>query len=112
MKLEGNFSFPQIIKSLQNNPILPLQRGGTYEFIAKSSTKINGESFNQAIHYRISDSNSKRVTFELIRAVYDFYLLNKAFPTKAAMMPLFPLELCSRPCNYSVAIAIVTRLIQ
>ncbi len=105
-------TFDLVIQSLLNNPILPLQRGGTYEFIAKSSTKINGESFNQAIHYRISDSNSKRVTFELIRAVYDFYLLNKAFPTKAAMMPLFPLELCSRPCNYSVAIAIVTRFIQ
>ena len=112
MKLEGNFSFPQIIKSLQNNPILPLQRGGTYEFIAKSSTKINGESFNQAIHYRISDSNSKRVTFELIRAVYDFYLLNNVFPTRAESMKLYPLELGPRPCNYSVALAIVSRFIK
>ncbi len=104
-------TFDLILQSLEADPILTLLHGSQYEFITRSSTKINGRVIANAIHYRISDTNSKRVTFELIRAVYDFYLLNNVIPTRAEMMLLFPFELCSRPCNYSVAVAIVSRFI-
>jgi hypothetical protein len=105
-------NFDLILQSLDNNPTFPLLHGGNYTFIEPSSTRINGITFENAIHYRISDTNSKRVTFDLIRAVYDFYLLNNVFPTRAELMQLFPLELSSRPCNYSVALAIVSRFIK
>jgi len=97
--------------TLNNDPILPLLQGGNYTFIEPSSTRINGITFENALHYRISDTNSKRVTFELILAVYDFHLLNNAFPTRVELMQLFPYELRSRPCNYSVAVSIVRRFI-
>jgi hypothetical protein len=104
-------TFDDINQTLNNDPILPLLQGGNYTFIEPSSTRINGITFENAIHYRISDTNSKRVTFELIRAVYDFHLSNNAFPTRAESMQLFPDELRSRPCNYSVAVSIVRRFI-
>jgi hypothetical protein len=105
-------TFELILQSLETDPILTLLHGGQYEFITRSSTNINGRVIANAIHYRISDTNSKRVTFELIRAVYDFYLLNNVFPTRAESMKLYPLELGPRPCNYSVALAIVSRFIK
>lgn len=104
-------TFDLVIQSLRNSPNLPLLNGGNYTFIEPSSTRINGITFENAIHYRISNTNSKRVTFELIRAVYDFHLLNNAFPTRAELMQLFPDELRSRPCNYSVAVSIFRRFI-
>lgn len=104
-------TFDDINQTLNNDPILPLIQGGNYTFIESSSTRINGITFTNAIHYRISDTNSKRVTFELIRAVYDFHLLNNAFPTRAELMQLFTDEIRSRPCNYSVAVSIVRRFI-
>lgn len=104
-------TFDQIIQSLNDEPIIPLLQGGNYTLIEPSSTRINGITFENAIHYRISATNSKRVTFEFIRSVYDFYLLNNTFPTRAEMMSLFPHELCSRPCNYAVALAIVCRFV-
>ena len=105
-------TFDDINQTLNNDPILPLLQGGNYTFIEPSSTRINGITFENAIHYRISATKSKRVTFEFIRAVYDFYILNNAFPTRVELMQLFPLELVSRPCNYSVALAIVSRFIK
>jgi hypothetical protein len=104
-------TYDLVIQSLNNNPTLPLLQGGNYTFVDLSSTKINGITFKNAIHYRISETNSKRVTFELIRAVYDLYILNNTFPTRAEMMSLFPHELCARPCNHSVACPIVSRFI-
>jgi hypothetical protein len=105
-------TFELILQSLETDPILTLLHGSQYEFITRSSTNINGRVIANAIHYRISDTNSKRVTFELIRAVYDFHLLNNAFPTRVELTQLFPLELGPRPCNYSVALAIVSRFIK
>jgi hypothetical protein len=104
-------TFELILQSLETDPILTLLHGSQYKFISKASTRIDSKTFDYAIHYRISNTNSKRVTFELIRAVYDFYLLNKAFSTRAELMQLFPDELRSRPCNYSVALSIVRRFI-
>ena len=74
---------------------------------------INGkhaENF-RAIHYQISGSNSKRVTYELIDAVFHHLHSSKILPTKAMMRTLFHHELCSRPCNYTVACSIAQRFI-
>lgn len=112
MKSAVDFSYHGIIESLKLNPVLPLKSGGSYFFICQSSTKVNGVLFEQAIHYRISDSNTKHVTFQLIRTVYNFYRENNSFPSRSYLREQFPHELCPRPCNYSVAIAIVARFIQ
>ena len=111
MKSALDFSYQGIIESLKLNPVLPLKSGGSYLFIAPSSTKINGVLFDQAIHYRISDSNTKYVTFQLIQTIYDFYRENKTFPSRPYLREQFPHELCPRPCNYTVALAIVRRFI-
>ncbi|MEN9742295.1 MAG: hypothetical protein RLZZ65_100 [Bacteroidota bacterium] len=112
MKSAIEFSYQAILESLRLNQVMHLKSGGLYLFIAPSSTKINGVLFDQAIHYRISDSNTKHVTFQFIRMVYNFYRENKSFPSRSYLREQLPHELCPIPCNYSVAIAIVTRFIQ
>lgn len=105
------FSFHNVINSLENNRDIPLLNGNHYHYIEVSSTRINGQHFQNAIHYRISDRNSKRITFELINAVYVHLLNSGRLPTKATMCTLFHHELCSRPCNYTVACSIAQRFI-
>jgi hypothetical protein len=106
------FNFQNVIVSLENNRVIPLLNGNQYDFIEESSTRINGFFFKNAIHYRISDRNSKRITFELINAVYLHLLNSGILPTKATMCTLFHHELCSRPCNYTVACSIAQRFIK
>ncbi len=105
------FSFQHVINSLENNRDIPLLNGNNYHFIEASSTRINGENFQNAIHYRISERNSKRITFELINAVYVHLLNSSRLPTKATIRTLFHHELCSRPCNYTVACSIAQRFV-
>lgn len=83
------FNFQNVIRSLENNRAIPLLNGNHYFFIEVSSTRINGVLFQNAIHYRISDSNSKRITFELIDAVFLHLLNSSRLPTKATMRTLF-----------------------
>jgi hypothetical protein len=105
------FNFKNILTSLENNRAIPLLNGNYYYFIEASSTRINGDLFQNAIHYRIGDSNSKRVTFELIDAVYGHILNSGRLPAKSTIRALFHHELCSRPCNYRIACAIAQRFI-
>jgi hypothetical protein len=105
-------NFDLIIQSLSKNINISKNRRGSYIFIEQSTTKINGIFFEHSIHYRISDLNSKRITYCLIRSVYDYYQLNNRFPTRAQLRDFFPVELSSRPCNYAVACAIVSRFVK
>lgn len=111
MKNKIELTFHKVIQSLQENPLVPLFRGGHYTFIEAKSTRINGVLFEKAIHYQVSGSNSKRVTYELIDAVFHHLHSSKILPTKAMMRTLFHHELCSRPCNYTVACSIAQRFI-
>ncbi len=112
MKEENTMNFEQVIQSLKHNPDIPTIRRRNYTFIEHSHTRINGILFEQSIHYSISDINSKRITFNLIKSVYDQYRQNNEFPTRAQVNVSFSRELATRPCNYSVACAIVNRFVK
>jgi hypothetical protein len=112
MKKENTINFEQLIQSLRHNSDIPTIRGRNYTFIEHSPTRINGILFEQSIHYRISDINSKRITFNLIESVYEHYQLNNELPTRAQVNDFYPKELASRPCNYSVACSIVNRFVK
>ena len=111
MKNKNELTFNKVIHSLQENPRIPLFRGGEYIFIEATSTRINGVLFENAIHYRLSDSNSKRVTYELIDVVFLHLRNSGRLPTKATILTLFNYELTSRPCNYTIACSIAQRFI-
>lgn len=112
MIIKNQMSFDLIVESLINDNCIRTIRGCNYIFIKQSPTKIKGILFEQGIHYRISDLSSKRITFCLIRSVYDYYQVNSEFPTRAQLMNFHSNELSSRPCNYSVACSIVWRFVK
>lgn len=112
MKLQESLNFDVVINSLLVDPQIPLIRGGYDTFIEASNTRINGMLIKNAIHYRISDTNSKRVTFNLIYSIYDYYQIHGTFPSKNFLILKHMHELKSRPCNYSVALGIVKRFIE
>jgi hypothetical protein len=106
-------SFNNIVSQLiQIDQRIPLSNGNFYRVIGPTTTRINGQIFPFAIEYEISPSNHKRVTIELIHSIYQRFQQNRMMPTRAAMFLLFPFELCSRPCNYTVAVFIVQQLLQ
>lgn len=90
---------------------IPISNGNTYRYVGPATTRINGILNEFAFEYEISDQNHKRVTIELINAMYEQIQRTGIMPTKAEMFILFPFELRSRPCNYTVAVFIVQQLL-
>ena len=103
--------YVRIINVLTINNRIPLSNGNFYRYIGPNSTRINGQMFSFAFEYEISPPNHKRVTIELIHSMYQRFQQTRIMPTKAEMLLLFPFELSSRPCNYTVAVFIVEQLI-
>ena len=95
---------------LQGVVQIPLQNENSYLYIGPVTTTINGNRF-PAFLYEISPNNQKRVSINLIHTMYEQTLMSGNIPVRAEVFPLFPFELCSRPCNYSVAKFIVEQLI-
>lgn len=112
MKSRQVLNFEDVIASLEKNPEIPLIRGGFNTYIGAAQTKIKGIVVENAIHYRISETNSKKVTFNLIQEIYSYYRLYGTFPSKAILNQSHINELNSQPCNYSVACGIVRRFVQ
>jgi hypothetical protein len=90
---------------------ISLKRGGPYYFIRQIPTKIDGKE-KVGLEYQISQRNKKRVTVELIEAVYSFRIQNGRIPERFELIETFNSELKSRPCNYSVAKFIVEQLVK
>ena len=103
--------YNRILLILEDGEEIPLRNGNIYRYIGPTSTRINGKQFPFAFEYEISALNHKKVTINLICEMYERHQLNKVMPTKSEMLPVFPFELCSRPCNYTVAIYIVLKLL-
>jgi hypothetical protein len=103
--------FNRISNLLVPNERIPLLNGDFYTYLNPSPTRINGELFPLAFQYRISATQTKRVTINLIHAMYQHHLNNGVMPSKAEMLAQFPFELCSRPCNFTAAIYIIQKLI-
>ena len=103
-----NEFFQELIAILEQNPIINLQRGGLYHYLGDSNTNINRVLFN-GIKYRISPFQNKVVTIQLLWETYCYYQNNNStFPSTDWYLDNgFGMELQSRPCNKSVARALI-----
>ena len=102
--------YRRIVTLLQGVTQIPLQNENFYLYLGPVTTTINGNRF-PAFLYEISPNNQKRVSINLIHSMYEQTLRTGNIPERAEMFPLFPFELCSRPCNYTVAVFVVEQLI-
>jgi hypothetical protein len=103
--------FDRILTLLVPEEQIRLRNGNFYRYVGPTSTRINGERFPLAFEYEISAQNHKKVTIDLIHAMYQLHLQTGVMPSKNEMLPNFLFELRSRPCNYTVAVYIVRRLL-
>lgn len=103
--------FNRVVSSLADNEQIPLRNRNFYTYLNSSPTRINGALFFFALRYRISSTQTKRVTVNLIQSMYQHQLDHGDTPSKEEMRAQFPFELCSRPCNYAVAVYIAQKLI-
>jgi hypothetical protein len=104
----------RVLVLIEQNLEINLLRGGSYQFIVptETTTTVNGILFPRAFHYRISPIETKKITIEFIHFMYQHSIQTGTTPSRAIMREQFPHEFCPRPCNYSVAINIVDRLIR
>jgi hypothetical protein len=102
--------YQRIQNLLRVHQQIPLQNGNAYQYLGPVTTTINGNRF-PAFLYEISPNNQKRVSINLIHSMYEQTLRTGNIPERAEMFPLFPFELCSRPCNYTVAAFVVEQLL-
>jgi hypothetical protein len=102
--------YSRIETLLQRVTQIPLQNGNFYLYLGPVTTTINGNRL-PAFLYQISPTNQKRVSINLIHSIYEQTLRTGNIPERAEMFPLFPFELCSRPCNYTVAAFVVEQLL-
>lgn len=103
----------RVLGLIEQNLQINLLRGGSYQFIVptETTTTVNGIFFPQAFHYRISPIDTKKITIEFIHFMYQHRMQTGIIPSRAIMREQFPHEFCPRPCNYSVGINIIERLI-
>lgn len=104
--------YNRILLILEDREEIPLRNGNIYRYIGPTSTRINGQQFPFAFEYEISAHNHKKVTVNLICEMYERHLLNGVMPKRSEILPVFLYELCSRPCNYTVAVYIVLKLLK
>jgi hypothetical protein len=102
--------YRRIATLLQVHQQIPLENENSYEYLGPVTTTINGNRF-PAFLYEISPNNQKRVSINLIHSMYEQTLRTENIPERAVMFPLFSFELCSRPCNYTVAAFVVEQLL-
>ncbi len=102
----------RILDLLNPSEQIPLSNGKFYTYLNSIPTRIGQDYFPFAFEYKISAKNKKRVTLNLVNSIYQHYLIHGALPIKKDLIAQYPSELCSRPCNYTVAIFIVQKLIK
>lgn len=106
--------FNEIKNKFKNGDKIPLLTNGKYDtYIGITSTRVNGEYFENAILFEISETNKKRITSEFIQLTYDYYKNNNdCFPSREWYKNNNQLshEYKSRPCNYAVAQGLINEL--
>ena len=110
--MEDNI-YDLIIETFQEEMHIPLLRNGRfYIYIGVALTRINNIPFN-AIQYKISDYNSKRISRNFIELTYEYLLQNNGYPDRNWYInhPILYLEFKSRPCNKSVARGLIETVI-
>ena len=110
--MENNI-YDMIIETFKEGMHIPLIRNGKfYIYIGISNTTINGVFFPNAIHYKISDNSTKRITSQFIELTYQYLLQNNDYPNRNWYInhPILNLEFNSRPCNKSVARGLIEKV--
>ncbi|GGC86663.1 hypothetical protein GCM10011508_12400 [Flavobacterium lutivivi] len=105
-----------IIQKLKQGMEIPLIRKGKYyTFIETTTTIVNKIFYDRAIHYRISNFNSKKITALFIDLTYEYYINNKKkFPPRDwyEVHEILKHEYKSRPCNYSVVQGLINLVLK
>jgi len=105
-----------IIKNFKRGDKIPLlTKGKSHIYRGVTSTKVNGENFENAILFEISATNKKRITSEFIQLTYQYYSENnKCFPNRDWYRNHTKLsdEYKSRPCNYAVAQGLINEILK
>jgi hypothetical protein len=96
----GQF-YERVTGVMQNIQLIPLENGNSYEFLGPTTTRINGQVF-RAYLYEISPKDQKRVSIDLVHSMYLETLRTNNIPSRVDVFTLFPYELRTRPCNYTV----------
>ena len=96
-----------IIQKFRKGMEIPLIRNGRYyTFIETSTTNVDRVFYDRAIHYRINNINTKKITALFIELTYEYYIQNQnIYPSRNwyETHEILKYEYKSRPCNYSVA---------
>ena len=112
--MENNI-YDMIIETFEEGMHIPLIRNGKfYIYIGISNTTINRVFFPKAIHYRISDKSTKRISSLFIELTYEYYIQNIAYPNRNWYLehPELNHEYVSRKCNYSVVQGLINTVIE
>lgn len=104
--MEDNI-YDLIVETFKKGMHIPLiRRGKYYTFIEISTTVVNNITYDNAIHYRISKVNTKKITKLFIELTYEYYFksADNSFPSRKwyESHEILKYEYKSRPCNYSV----------
>jgi hypothetical protein len=102
--MEDNI-FMLITQTFNEGMRIPLITVGRfYTYLGVSNTVINNELYFDAIHYRINQNNSKRITRLFIELTYQYYIQNNDYPSRNWYIQHEHLsyEYASRKCNYSI----------
>lgn len=97
--------FEMILQNIELEAQIPLSRPNHFNtYLGESMTRIQGKMKN-AIHYRISQNNSKRITSRFIELTYQYLMENNIYPNRNWYLNHEELgfEFASRQCNKSVA---------
>ena len=97
--------FEEILQNIELEVQIPLSRPNHfYTYLGESVTTIQGKRKN-AIHYRISRNNTKRISSQFIESTYRYLIENNNYPNRGWYLNHQELgfEFASRPCNKSVA---------
>lgn len=101
-----NTIYDLIVERFEHGMHIPLIRDGRfYVYIGVSSTIVINVLHQDAIHYKISEISSKRITRQFIELTYKYLLEKGVYPDRNWYVnhPILYLEFKSRPCNKSVA---------
>lgn len=108
--------YNEITNKFENGDKIPLlTKGKSHTYIGITSTKVNGENFENAILFEISVTNKKRITSEFIQLSYDYYKNNNnCFPNRDWYKnhDLLKHEYKSRPCNYAVVQGLINEILK
>jgi len=107
--------FNEITNKFKNGDKIPLLTKGRFDtYIDVTSTRVNGILNENAIQFKISETNKKRITSKFIELTYDYYINNKnCFPNRDWYENHDSLqhEYKARPCNYAVAQGLINSIL-